>query len=219
MKGKVYDNPACLQAPRNRFAPRWNPLYWGGAVGLVALIIAIKEELGEDQGKLIELGSACGESGSMFAGSGVFEKVWLVDRWNYAGQFEVAEFNLRRYPCAEMVQGDMFEIAKQWEEQVDVIYLDAEHDYDSVMDGLETWDKHLRPGGIWAGHDYNLEVWPGVVMAVDEFFPESEIRVFEDLSWMVIKTDSDDRARKDLSDLVDSFPVDHGDDPVYEVDK
>ena len=52
--------------------------------------------------------------------------------------------------------------------------IDARHDYDSVKEDLEAWFDKLRPGGIFAGHDYvdgtfSLGVF-GVKAAVDEFF-------------------------------------------------
>jgi len=182
--------PKNLDIRKNRFAPSWNPNYWGLAAGLVAFIVAIKDHFGNNDTKLIELGSASGESGSMFAGSGIFSKVWHIDCWlNEAGKKNkaVCETNLRRYPCSEMIEADMFKIAEDWTEQVDVIYVDAEHTEEAVKRAFDSWDKHLRSGGIWAGHDYNEKVWPGVVKAVNDFFPDAEIRVFEDCSWMVIK--------------------------------
>lgn len=36
----------------------------------------------------------------------------------------------------------------------DFIYVDARHDYKGVMQDLETWYPLLKPGGIFAGHDY-----------------------------------------------------------------
>ena len=86
-----------------------------------------------------------------------------------------------------MIQGDMFVVEKGWKEQVDAIYIDADHEYESVMKGLIEWDKHLKSGGIWSGHDYAPRAWPGVVQAVDEFFGDAEIKIYEDCSWMVIK--------------------------------
>jgi hypothetical protein len=57
---------------------------------------------------------------------------------------------------------------------LDFAYLDGRHDYESVKQDLELWYDKLRPGGIFAGHDYRDGVLPqgvfGVRSAVDEFF-------------------------------------------------
>lgn len=57
---------------------------------------------------------------------------------------------------------------------LDFAYIDARHDYESVLEDLEAWFPKVRPGGIFAGHDYASGVFEqgdfGVKRAVDEFF-------------------------------------------------
>jgi hypothetical protein len=57
---------------------------------------------------------------------------------------------------------------------LDFVYIDARHDYRSVMEDLEHWWDKVRPGGVLAGHDYMDGRVPhgdfGVKSAVDEFF-------------------------------------------------
>ena len=64
---------------------------------------------------------------------------------------------------------------------IDFAYLDARHDYDSVKQDLEAWYGKVRPGGIFAGHDYRDGVLPqgvfGVKSAVDEFFAAKDLPV------------------------------------------
>jgi hypothetical protein len=68
------------------------------------------------------------------------------------------------------------------DESLDFIYIDANHSYEAVKEDLERWFPKIKPGGIFAGHDYlNGEVpygteWGstgitdfGVKQAVDEF--------------------------------------------------
>jgi len=63
----------------------------------------------------------------------------------------------------------------------DFVYLDARHDYESVKRDLELWYEKIRPGGVFAGHDYRDGVFPqgvfGVKSAVDEFFGAKGIPV------------------------------------------
>lgn len=54
----------------------------------------------------------------------------------------------------------------------DLIYIDADHSYDSTRRDILTWLPKLRKRGVIAGHDYDMH-WPGVVRAVDEIFGSS----------------------------------------------
>lgn len=40
------------------------------------------------------------------------------------------------------------------DKQLDFVYLDAGHDFQSVKEDLEAWYPKVRSGGILAGHDY-----------------------------------------------------------------
>jgi hypothetical protein len=64
---------------------------------------------------------------------------------------------------------------------LDFVYIDARHDYESVLEDLRAWYPKLRPGGILAGHDYVDGEFPqgifGVKSAVDEFAKELGLQV------------------------------------------
>lgn len=73
---------------------------------------------------------------------------------------------------------------------LDFAYLDARHDYESVMQDLEQWIGKVRPGGVLAGHDYIdgrfAEGDFGVKSAVSEFFSLRHLPVratFADPPW------------------------------------
>jgi hypothetical protein len=51
---------------------------------------------------------------------------------------------------------------------VDFVFIDASHDYESVMADITAWLPKVRRGGVLAGHDYLLPNFPGVIRAVDE---------------------------------------------------
>ena len=78
---------------------------------------------------------------------------------------------------------------------LDWVYLDAMHDHDSVAHDLRTWWPKLRPGAIFAGHDY-LEGRRGITEfgvrpAVDAFFATQGVDVSSTyldepfISWLV----------------------------------
>ncbi|MFN8666488.1 MAG: class I SAM-dependent methyltransferase [Gemmatimonadaceae bacterium] len=78
---------------------------------------------------------------------------------------------------------------------LDFVYIDARHDYPSVLEDLAAWFPKVRPGGIVAGHDYIDGNFPagefGVKSAVDEFFAARELAVYSTLldppwlTWLV----------------------------------
>lgn len=64
--------------------------------------------------------------------------------------------------------------------KADIIFIDAQHDYESVKEDLQMWGSRAKK--IICGDDYD-ENWPGVMQAVDEVFPN---RIVEGRLWYVI---------------------------------
>lgn len=171
-----------------RMKPPWNPLTTNLISGLVGLTMDIRDHLGPGPHKMVELGSWSGESASVFAGSRLFEPLWLIDLWLTPAIEGVCEYNMAKFgERVIMMQGDLYKIGEDWNEPLDVIYLDADHSLEATRRVLPLWYKHIKPGGIMAGHDYNKKCWPGVVQGVDEFFGAQNIKVYEDSSWMIRK--------------------------------
>lgn len=50
---------------------------------------------------------------------------------------------------------------------LDFVFIDAQHDYDSVKRDIELWTPKLKSGGLLSGHDYQPN-FPGVIQAVHE---------------------------------------------------
>lgn len=55
---------------------------------------------------------------------------------------------------------------------LDMVFLDAGHDYESVKADILAWMPKVRPGGIMGGHDYNPNDRGGVYDAVAELIPD-----------------------------------------------
>lgn len=55
------------------------------------------------------------------------------------------------------------------DEELDFVFIDANHTYESVKNDIAAWYKKVRSGGIIGGDDY-ATIWPGVPQAVNEFF-------------------------------------------------
>lgn len=57
----------------------------------------------------------------------------------------------------------------------DVIFIDADHDYEKVKTDILTWRPLLNDRGVLCGHDYEREDWPGVKKAVKELIPAYQV--------------------------------------------
>jgi hypothetical protein len=65
---------------------------------------------------------------------------------------------------------------------LDFIYIDARHDYASMLEDLTAWFPKIKPRGLFAGHDYVDGTFPegdfGVRSAVDEFCAQHRFTVY-----------------------------------------
>jgi len=56
----------------------------------------------------------------------------------------------------------------------DMIFIDAGHTYDEVIEDIQAWQKVVKPGGIFCGHDYDQPIWEGVQRAVNKLLPKAK---------------------------------------------
>lgn len=61
------------------------------------------------------------------------------------------------------------------DEMFDFIYIDTSHTYEDTKSELELCWKKIKKGGIISGHDYNVNQFPGLVRALDEFLIQHNI--------------------------------------------
>lgn len=84
---------------------------------------------------------------------------------------------VRPYPVRSV------EMAKRYEDQsLDFVYIDAAHDYESVMDDITAWAPKIKTGGYIGGHDYRTNC-PGVWKAVGEYFGHKNVEQIR-TSWL-----------------------------------
>lgn len=69
------------------------------------------------------------------------------------------------------IKGNTWEVASQFEDNsVNFVFIDADHNYESVKKDILSWLPKMKKGGIMSGHDYFNNTC-GVKQAVDEIFP------------------------------------------------
>ena len=79
-------------------------------------------------------------------------------------------------------------ISNVQDNSLDLVFIDANHDYLFVKQDIELWKKKVKQGGIIAGHDYNYPGITGVKKAVDEFFGD-RVKLESDYVWYVNNRD------------------------------
>lgn len=162
-----------------RFRPHWSPDDTQQVIGFVALVATILHE-NPSAVRWLELGSYAGEAGALILAHPQIASLHCVDHWPAA--VEATRERLKLDPRAIVFQSSTAEFAKTAAGPYDVIYIDADHAYDSVKADIEAFAPLLSPGGFLAGHDYH-DGFPGVVRAVDEFRGDRPLTRFADSSW------------------------------------
>lgn len=140
---------------------------------------------------VIEVGSWQGRS-TKALGMCVQLTVFAVDHWAEAyqkafpevvplgpdGYFELFKANVASEIATGKivpVRAESAEAARQLRETLpggaDMVFIDGDHQYESVKRDIELWRPLLAPGGLMSGHDY-MAGWPGVIKAVNEAFPQ-----------------------------------------------
>lgn len=79
---------------------------------------------------------------------------------------------IRPFPISS-VQGA--EVLKHYNMKADIIYVDASHEYEAVLQDIEKYWDILDKGGMIFGDDYT-KYWPGVIKAVDEFAEKNDLK-------------------------------------------
>lgn len=88
-------------------------------------------------------------------------------------------FNKNLQPCQgkyKSIKSLSWEAAELFtDESLDFVYIDADHRYESVTKDLEAWWPKVKTGCYFAGDDYT-KGHPGVIKAVQDFFPNKTAR-------------------------------------------
>jgi len=145
----------------------------------------------QSRNRIVEVGAFLGRSTVALARSTKGE-VWAIDdfrgpRENDEGRpvklvlkpeqiLETFQKNIASLANVRYIQTDHADYANlpaEWlrgkpEEKPDMIFIDGDHEYESVKRDILVWKERLAPGGLLCGHDSN---WPGVRSALNELLP------------------------------------------------
>lgn len=158
-----------------------------------------------ESGTIVEIGSWLGRS-VVYLAEYVLEqqkdiRIYSVDTWQGSNEeahrkyleeiggadalYEQFLKNISPLPIDSIIpiRRASVEAAKLFaDDSLDVVYIDASHNYIDVANDIDAWISKVKNGGIIAGHDYSPNIWNGVVCTVNATFGEN-IRVSRN-SWI-----------------------------------
>ena len=126
------------------------------------------KELGYETGA--EIGVYTGHYSEVLCQGNPGVKMYCIDPWKVYETEEIepyaqdqkalskfyaeAKKRLAPYNC-EIIRKTSMEAVKDFKpDSLDFVYVDANHDFENVLEDLEEWSKIVRKGGMVAGHDY-----------------------------------------------------------------
>ena len=142
-----------------------------------------------------EIGVYKGEFSEILLARSSLHKLYCIDTWQNDAMIwkKIPEPNKIYENCAnrlkkfgkrvEMIQGESTQVVKQFKQHsLDFIYLDADHTYNAVLKDLQAWYNKVKPGGMFAGHDFynrytrkSRILYKGVEKALEEFLPQDMV--------------------------------------------
>jgi predicted O-methyltransferase YrrM len=139
----------------------------------------------------LELGTSIGDNAETYYKELNLDILYLVDFDPRATKYMAERFKDAKIQT-RILNTDSRVAAKNITETLDFVYIDANHDYDSVMVDICLWYPKIRKGGILAGHDYQrsndvaraLHHWNvqyGYIISIGQIPPENF------LDWWITK--------------------------------
>jgi predicted O-methyltransferase YrrM len=132
---------------------------------------------------IVEIGSYLGASACFLAsGSAKGSKVYCVDTWTNLAMSEgpkdtYEDFMQNTKTLKDKIvplKGFSKEIAQQFHEEIDMLFIDGDHSYEGVKNDLYAWLPHTKEATILVMHDYG---WAeGVIQVVGEIIKPIEIK-------------------------------------------
>lgn len=137
----------------------------------------------------VDLGAFCGRSAAIMAMYAGF--VVTIDRffhWEGNPDYNLEDVtkSLSQWPNVKIVKGNVVaEVDQFGYETVDLLFVDADHNYQPVVDQICAWLPTVRPGSPVLFHDYCL-IWPEVVRAVNERLADESLVEVEQRGWTLV---------------------------------
>lgn len=88
-----------------------------------------------------------------------------VETWDEL--YNYVKQRLSGYESVELIRSTSINAFGEIDHDLDFVFIDGDHAYESVKLDIHTWSQKIKPGGLLMGHDYCKS---SVKRAVDEYF-------------------------------------------------
>jgi predicted O-methyltransferase YrrM len=87
---------------------------------------------------------------------------------SFQGLFQEVELMLSQFGNrVQLIRKSLSDAAKDFlDESLDFLFLDANHEFATVYSDISSWFPKIRKGGIFMGHDWDHDNFPGTTKAV-----------------------------------------------------
>jgi len=151
---------------------------------------ALKQLLNKHNLIGIEIGIYAGAYAVVYLEELDIKKVFLIDPYLARGKMEgVAHSQLKDHENKiEWAKAKSIDAVNKFDnESLDFVYIDGDHQYETVLQDISLYYPKVKKGGLVSGHDYGRR-WPGVPKAVNEFCGRNRFKLnTEDIDWWIWK--------------------------------
>jgi len=129
-------------------------------------------ERSREMSTVVEIGSYNGRSTHALLSGGAH--VTAIDHFQGSAEhaltndtYQAFVRNVGHFPNLAVLRMPSLDAAQRFADRsIDMVFIDADHSYEAVKADILAWAPKARR--ILCGHDYGLDSWPGVTLAVRE---------------------------------------------------
>lgn len=143
----------------------------------------------------VEIGVAEGINALSILNELSMKRLYLVDPYDpysengichdHSEEKSIAEKRLAGYSQVTFITKTSKEALSDVPDDLDFVYIDGNHDYESVKQDIGLYIHKVKIGGCIGGHDYITHLYEGVTSAVDEFAETNDYRKNVDF-WTIL---------------------------------
>lgn len=124
----------------------------------------------KDKGEIVEIGTCAGKSLIALASAQKLKengrKIFSIDIQEHKSLRQNLK-NAGLENWVNLITGHSSKIAKNWSKPIELLWIDANHNYLATKIIIKRWSNYVLEGGYIALHDYSFE-FAGVIKAVRE---------------------------------------------------
>lgn len=129
-----------------------------------------------------EIGSLYGHSSMLFAH--YCKLVYCIDIFAEPYYENIFDENKKNFENIIKIKNNSIYASSLFEDSMfDCVYIDAAHDFRSVVEDISYWTPKVKKGGILSGHDYH-PLHSGEIIQALEYLKIVPDKIYSDSSWI-----------------------------------